>query len=125
MSLLLAFTTFVPTGWKEIPAPPGIGGPSRCFRSLDGGLAAVTSDDEFYGKRWLHVSISRRARMPSYDDLAFAKRTLIGDEQVAYQVFPKASQHRNYHPHCLHLWAPIGHDPFPDPLGHRALAVAP
>lgn len=122
MSLCIAFNTFVPSVALIEERSPVEG---RCWRSRDGGLVVIASDDEFYGKRWVHISLSRRSRIPTFEDIAFVKAELIGPDFPAYQVFPKAAEHRNYHPHCLHLWAPVDHDIWPDPSGERADAVGP
>jgi hypothetical protein len=109
-----------PPGWTEVRARVG----GRAFKSHTG-LAAIVSVDEIMRKRWLHVSISRASRTPTYDDLAWAKEGFIGPDLPAYQVFPRSAEHRNLHPNCLHLWAPLDGDPFPDELGERAESVAP
>jgi hypothetical protein len=69
------------------------------------GLAVIASVAvEQDGRRWLHVSCSRRARLPSWDDLADVKAVFVGRDQYAYQVFAPASKHVNQHAFCLHLW---------------------
>lgn len=97
----------------------------QTFLSFDGGLAVCTSTDEINGALWIHVSVSRKSRTPTYEDMARVKSAFIGDDRPAYHVFPKAAEHRNFCPTCLHLWSPLGADPFPDPLGERADTIAP
>lgn len=109
-------------GFREVPSPSFA---QRAFRSRDGGLVVLLSEDVVAGKRWLHVSVSRRSRTPTYEDLAQVKAAFVGELLPAYQVFPRATEHRNFHPNCLHLWVPLEGDPFPDPLGERADTVAP
>jgi hypothetical protein len=65
-------------------------------------------------KRWLHVSMSRRDRMPSYDEMCEVKRLFIGEDTQAIQLFPRKSEHVNLHPNCLHLWACLDGDGLPD-----------
>lgn len=89
------------------------------------GLGVILSRDEIAGRDWIHVSVSRKGRMPDYGDLALVKRVFIGDDMPAYQVFPKKAEHRNFHNFCLHLWACPSGDPFPDPLGELMATVAP
>lgn len=114
-----------PPGWVELECTAdGMVFGARAFKS-PAGLCVIVSVDEVMGKRWFHVSVSRRGRMPDYNDLTITKRTFIGEEQVAYQVFPRRTEHRNFHNYCLHLWAPLDGDPFPDLLGERADRVAP
>lgn len=71
---------------------------------------AVELDD----KRWIHVSFSRKDRMPSYDDTCLIKRVFIGEERKAIQVFPPRSEHFNLHKYCLHLWHCLDGDGLPD-----------
>lgn len=77
------------------------------------GLALIYSEDEIDGKTWRHLSLSRRSRMPSYDDLQRAQRAFLDVDWPAYQVFARAAEHVNLHNFCLHLWQPVGFDPFP------------
>jgi hypothetical protein len=53
---------------------------------------------------WLHASISRPDRLPSYDDLCMLHRAVWGDTGWAYQVFAPPDAHVNIHPRALHLW---------------------
>jgi hypothetical protein len=52
--------------------------------------------------------------MPTYADLCLAKRDLVGRFRKAIQIFPPETEHVNLHAYCLHLWAPLSHDPLPD-----------
>ena len=56
------------------------------------------------GREWLHVSFSRKSRLPSYDDLQLVKREFIGNDKKAIMVFPEQENYVNIHPNCLHLW---------------------
>ena len=79
------------------------------------GLAVIRSENvEKDGKNWIHVSVSRRSKVPSYDDLKLVKKLFIGDDLEAYQVFPKKSNHVNIHEYCLHLWATDSGPVLPD-----------
>ena len=118
----------VPPGWEEVPPQlltmPVFG--ARCFKGR--GMLAFVNVESFEwrgGGRWLHLSVSRRSRVPDYSDLAMVKRHFIGAELPAYQIFPKATEHRNLHDFTLHLWSPLDADPFPDPFLERANTVAP
>jgi hypothetical protein len=67
------------------------------------------------GREWMHISMSREDRLPSFDDMKFAKETFAGNDRYAYQVFPPAAKYVNQHPFCLHLYVPLtGADPLPD-----------
>ena len=79
------------------------------------GLAVICSGEvKEDGKRWLHISISRSSRVPSYDDLCRVKRDFIGEESKAVMVFAPKSKHVNIHPYCLHLWSCLDEDPLPE-----------
>jgi hypothetical protein len=83
------------------------------FMSADG-LGVIAEVELHDDEAWLHVSFSRRNRMPSYEDMARVKALFIGDDRKAIQVLPAKSEHVNLHPYCLHLYSPIDRDPLPD-----------
>lgn len=66
------------------------------------------------GKEWLHVSLSRAKRLPSWPDIKSVKDHFIGKDKVAIQVFPKASSYVNIHPFCLHLWSCMDETAIPE-----------
>jgi hypothetical protein len=68
----------------------------------DRGLAVVFSD----GGGWQHVSVSRRSRTPSYEDMDWIKRQFWSDDCTVMQLHVAREDHVNCHPHCLHLWRP-------------------
>ena len=90
-----------PPGW-EIIQPWGSG---FALRQKIGGLR-VLIDCEYKrdGKAWVHVSYSRKDRIPSHEDTCKVKSAFIGD-RYAYAVFPPSDKYVNIHPNCLHLWA--------------------
>jgi len=65
-------------------------------------------------KRWLHLSIARPDRLPTWDELKTAKTLFLGRETMAIQVMPPESKYVNQHPYCLHLWHCLDGDPCPD-----------
>lgn len=75
------------------------------------GLAIIFSD----GGGWEHVSISRASKMPTYQDLDYAKRLFWGDDSTVMQLFVPLSDHINNHEFCLHLWRPINGEVIPRP----------
>lgn len=77
-------------------------------------LAIVSGTMELDGRRWIHVSFSRRDRMPSYDDVVLVKRLFIGRDRKAIQVHVPESEHVNIHRYCLHLWHCVDGDGLPD-----------
>ena len=100
----------LPTDWSRLPSViPGV----EMFEIAHQGLRMAASVEFHNGQNWIHVSVSRRSKMPSYDDLKKVKHDFIGDDRAAYQAFPRAAEHVNLHEFCLHLWCPTGRDPFP------------
>jgi hypothetical protein len=82
------------------------------FRSANG-IDVIISGQIEDGKRWLHVSLSRKHRMPTYEDIALVKRAFIGDGLKAIMIFPERKYHVNLHSFCLHLWACLEDDQLP------------
>lgn len=73
-----------------------------------------TARTENDGKRWMHVSYSRRVRLPSYEDSCLVKEVFIGRDKLALALHVPESQHVNIHPNVLHLWHCMDGDPVPD-----------
>lgn len=87
----------------------------------------VSVAEEADGKLWLHASVSRRDRkMPTWDDLQTLKHYTIGDDKVAYQVFPSAENYVHKPPignrpiEVLHLWHCLTDTPLPEFSGITA-----
>ena len=100
----------LPAAWKE-----GRGRLGELFFFSKDGLRVMSSAlVEADGKRWQHVSLSRAARLPSWEDLRAVKDLFIGRDKMAIQVLPRAADYCNVHPHCLHLWHCLDGDPAPD-----------
>lgn len=79
------------------------------------GLVVISSTNkEQDGKLWQHVSLSRKSRIPTYDDMKYVKSLFIGDDKTAYQIFSKLDNHVNIHPYCLHLWCCLDGEILPD-----------
>ncbi len=58
------------------------------------------------GEGWEHVSVSRKSRTPSYEDMCWVKANFWGDEDAVMQLHVPKLDHVNCHEHCLHLWRP-------------------
>jgi hypothetical protein len=108
----------LPRGWRL--ERDGLDGATY---AEDTGLFAILSGSrEDDGRRWLHLSVSRPSRMPTWDDLKRARAALLGEERYAYVVFPPAHTYVNIHPRCLHLWSPVeGDPPLPEFSGVRSM----
>lgn len=101
----------IPLDWVPVArARDGI-----TWRHLFNGLSVIESAaTEQDRRRWLHVSVARRDRLPTWDELTLVKSLWIGDDQDAFQVLPRASNYVNIHPYCLHLWHCLDRNPLPD-----------
>jgi hypothetical protein len=76
-------------------------------------LVICTGRVEADGRRWLHVSASRRDRVPDWYDLKLVKQTFLPD-LTALQVLPTVDKYVNLSPNVLHLWACVDGDVVPD-----------
>lgn len=60
------------------------------------------------GAGWEHVSISRPHETPSWAVMCAIKALFWSPEDCVIQYHPAKSEYVNCHPHCLHLWRPVG-----------------
>ena len=63
---------------------------------------------------WEHVSVSRKDRCPTWEEMFQVKAMFWDAEDVVVQYHPRESDYVNNHPNCLHLWRQVGID-FPTP----------
>jgi hypothetical protein len=101
----------LPSGWELIETRDDGG---RWLNRKDLRIVIASFAIEADGRLWLHTSLSRRGRIPSYEDLVYLKRHWIGDDRKAVMVLPKRSEHVNIHPYVLHLFSCMDEDPLPD-----------
>lgn len=60
---------------------------------------------------WIHASVSRRDRLPTYDEMMTIRRWVFGPDRWAYQVHPPDSgPHVNLR-EVLHLWGRLDGTP--------------
>ena len=93
--------------YKEVPIAAALGVPAAEYMRVwyYNGLQIIASAAEMDdGREWLHVSVSRKSRLPSYDELTRIKREIIGDDKKAVLVLPENKYHVNIHDYCLHLF---------------------
>lgn len=105
----------IPAEWKAVdPLIPGFEG--YAFRRIDGLVCVISVEhqEDAPGDKWLHVSLSRSNRIPSYEDVCEVKNIFIGIDKTALQIFPPKDQHVNHHPFALHLWCCLSKDIVPD-----------
>jgi len=68
------------------------------------GLRIIGSD----GEGWDHVSVSRADRTPTWEEMEWVKREVFEPDDCVMQLHVPVTEHKNLHPHCLHLWRPQG-----------------
>lgn len=74
----------------------------RCYDF--NGLHVIVSSAKYNGVEWLHVSFSRRSRIPDYKDIQLVRKDFIGTDKKSIMVFPEESHYVNIAETCLHLW---------------------
>lgn len=74
-----------------------------CLEIRYKGLGIIFSS----GGGWEHVSVSRRSRTPTYEDMDWVKRQFWSGDECVMQLHVPVDDHVNCHPNCLHLWRPI------------------
>ena len=72
----------------------------------DGGVSLAVIASSGFG--WEHVSVSRRNRTPTWEEMAFVARLFFEPDETLIQYRPPADEYVNDHPFCLHWWRPIG-----------------
>lgn len=80
-----------------------------------GSLLCIISD----GMGWEHVSVSihKRDRCPTWDEMCFVKDLFWGDDETVVQYHPRQQDYISQHEYCLHLWKPTNVDlPAPSPI---------
>ena len=94
--------------------PAGIGGDGMALHHPRGIAVIVSVSTEQDEKEWVHLSVSRRNSIPSWEDMMFAKDTVLGREASAVQIIPAKAKHVNIHPNCLHFFHCPEGDGLPD-----------
>ena len=91
----------LPPAWEEVERD--VSGAKYIARSRN--LVAIVSGAfEQDGRAWLHLSVSHRNRVPTWQELAWCKQVFLGDRE-AYQVLPPRARYVNIHPTVLHVFA--------------------
>ncbi len=81
-------------------------GCNGAFRVRHGGVEFVIIASN--GGGWEHVSVSLDKRCPTWQEMCWVKNLFWHPDEWVVQYHPAASAYVNNHPHCLHLWRPIG-----------------
>lgn len=65
------------------------------------------------GREWLHVSFSRKNRVPDYKDMKMIRDHFFGEERKCIMVFPTKDHYVNIASTCLHFYY-SKYNPIPD-----------
>jgi hypothetical protein len=90
----------------EVVAQPYVVGLGTYLQPQRDGLRAiVTLDlaDDLGAGNWLHLSVSRARRLPTWGDLVSTRDALGYEELYFLQQLPPRRHWLNVHPYCLHL----------------------
>jgi hypothetical protein len=84
-----------------------------CKAWIWNGMSIIASVGNYDGKEWLHISFSRKTKMPTYAEMQMIKKDFIGEDKKAIFVLPKKERYVNINKNCLHLWY-CANDGLPD-----------
>lgn len=72
-----------------------------------GGIRVIFSGEVHRGQRWIHCSLSRASRLPTYQDVQLVRLAFMTPHRQSIMVWPSVQSRRyvNLHPYCLHLYA--------------------
>jgi len=102
----------LPHGWVQMDRELGIAGMFVNRAQKLGMMFSVEREAD--GKRWVHVSVSHRDRIPTWDEMRAVKDWAIGRDKLALQVMPPDAEYVNHHPRTLHLWHCLDGNVTPD-----------
>lgn len=68
------------------------------------GIYVIASPAKYDGQEWLHISFSRKSRIPDYKDIQLVRKDFIGKDKKCFMVFPSEEHYVNIAENCLHLW---------------------
>ena len=98
-------------GRKQWLPPKPYGPDGWLLARADGdGSVLISCAQHDDGVEWVHASMTRKGRVPDYDDQCLLHRAVFGDGW-AYQVFAPAAEHVNIHPNALHIWGRLDGKP--------------
>lgn len=96
----------LPPAWVEVQRDSSGAKYVARSRSL---VAIVSCAEERDGRWWMHLSVSHRSRVPTWQELAWCKEIFLGDRE-AYQVLPPKERYVNIHPNVLHMFTRLDGD---------------
>ena len=96
---------------KQVPVPPQVymmlqeqgATDIRGFVSLDGVQVLLALEPTPHGTL-RHLSISRRERYPTWDEIHSVRNELLPADKDFMMVLPREGFYVNLHNNCFHLW---------------------
>jgi hypothetical protein len=73
------------------------------YRCRDGMVVVASYDPSPHGLL-LHISVSYKARDPTWGDLKLLRQAFFPADVDVIQVLPRAGEYVNVHEHCFHLF---------------------
>lgn len=104
----------IPSHWKKEPDfifPPGSGNRAAwvyAHRIAVGFNVMISKSEMDDGSWWLHISVSKPNRLPTWDEMKKVKDEFLGEDTEAFHIIPKKKDFVNVHRFCLHMWSPLG-----------------
>lgn len=99
-----------PSHWKIGPVimMPGHGPAAKTWDHKVTNIRVLRSISLLENKEWwIHVSVSRPDRLPTWEEMNKVRNEFIGEDVEAYHVCPRKQDYVNVAVYCLHLWAPV------------------
>lgn len=100
--------------WKELPPLPIANSKDYEKGWIYNGLLVMASVGKYDdGKEWVHISYSRKNRIPEYKDTQLVLKHFVGNKK-AIMVFPEEKNYVNINKNCLHLFVCNEENPLPE-----------
>ena len=95
----------LPSNWKEGPLPGSLAGAEGAsYARDDGAVSVIATREPHEGTTWLHISLARRDRYPTWEEIRFIKDLFVGRDKDAVMILPHEVDYINIHKNCFHLY---------------------
>ncbi len=102
--LHVAAPVVLPASWRELQNQLQID--VRVYENAFGLRVLVGVENRGPGVGWwVHVSMSRASKLPSWADVREVKDLFIGRDRCAVHLLPPEAFYINLHPFTFHLWS--------------------
>lgn len=101
----------LPMHWIEGPLPaPLVEAEGASYVRADGAMSVLVTVEPHNETTWLHVSVARRDRYPSWEEIRAVKDLFIGKDKDAVMILPREEDYVNIHSNCFHVYHRIDGD---------------